>query len=66
VLKGQNYRVTKDADLLGFGPANAEHLTSIFKELCQSDSEDVDGIELMYESKEMAREELDEAQKEML
>jgi len=47
VWKGQNYRVTKDADLLGFGPANAENITVIFKELCQATTEDIDGIEFM-------------------
>lgn len=44
VWKGQNYRVTKDVDLLGLGPADAEHVTAVFKELCGAASEDVDGI----------------------
>lgn len=44
VWKGQNYRVTKDVDLLGLGPADAEHVTAVFKELCQVTSDDVDGI----------------------
>lgn len=35
VWKGQNYRVTKDADLLGKGPADAEHMSGIFRQLCQ-------------------------------
>ena len=30
VWKGQNYRVTKDVDLLGFGPADAERINHIF------------------------------------
>jgi hypothetical protein len=47
VWKGQNYRVTKDADLLGLGPADAEHLTGVFKELCRTSSSNVDGIEFM-------------------
>ncbi|RJQ58800.1 MAG: nucleotidyl transferase AbiEii/AbiGii toxin family protein [Desulfobacteraceae bacterium] len=47
VWKGQNYRVTRDADLLGIGPADAEHLIDIFKELCKVASNDVDGIEFM-------------------
>jgi hypothetical protein len=47
VWNGQNYRVTKDADLLGVDDADVERLSGIFKELCQSDSEDVDGIEFM-------------------
>jgi hypothetical protein len=47
VWKGQNYRVTKDADLLGFGPADAERITGIFKELCKAATEDIDGIDFM-------------------
>lgn len=47
VWKGQNYRVTKDVDLLGFGSAEPERLTGIFKELCQTASCDVDGIKFM-------------------
>jgi len=47
VWKGQSYRVTKDADLLGFGPADAERITGIFKELCKPATEDIDGIEFM-------------------
>ncbi|MBS3907608.1 MAG: nucleotidyl transferase AbiEii/AbiGii toxin family protein [Syntrophaceae bacterium] len=47
VWKGQNYRVTKDADLLGLGPADADHLIGVFKELCRTASDDVDGIEFM-------------------
>jgi hypothetical protein len=47
VWKGQNYRVTKDADLLGLGPADAEHLANVFRELCRGASDDVDGIEFM-------------------
>ncbi len=45
--KVQHYRVTKDADLLGLGSADAEHLVGIFKELCQAVSDDVDVIEFM-------------------
>lgn len=44
VWKGQNYRVTKDVDLLGFGPADAEHITAVFRELCQVAADDVDGV----------------------
>ena len=47
VWKGQSYRVTKDADLLGFGPADAERIAGIFKELCKPATEDIDGIEFM-------------------
>jgi len=44
VWKGHNYRVTKDADLLGFGPANVGHITAVFTDLCRVASDDVDGI----------------------
>ena len=47
VWKRQNSRVTKDADLLAFGPAHAENLAGVFKGLCQAASEDVDGIEFL-------------------
>ncbi len=47
VWKGQNYRVTRDADLLGFGPADTEHIAAVFKELCQASSDNVDGIVFM-------------------
>ncbi len=47
VWQGQNYRVTKDVDLLGSGPADAEHLLNIFRDLCQITGEDSDGIEFM-------------------
>ena len=47
VWKGQNYRVTKDADLLGSDPLDAEHITGVFRELCHATIEDNDGIEFM-------------------
>ncbi|MDP8215314.1 MAG: nucleotidyl transferase AbiEii/AbiGii toxin family protein [Candidatus Euphemobacter frigidus] len=47
VWKGQNYRVTRDADLLGLGPVDAENIADIFKEICQAVSDDVDGIQFM-------------------
>jgi hypothetical protein len=47
VWKGQNYRVTKDADLLFVGPAESEHITGVFRDLCQDTTEDSDGIEFM-------------------
>ncbi len=50
VWKGQNYRVTKDADLLGFCPADAEHITVVFRDLCQVFSEDEDGVLFMPET----------------
>jgi len=45
VWMGRTYRVTRDADLLGFGPADPEHLTGVFKEVCKSISPGTDGIE---------------------
>lgn len=50
VWEGQNYRVTKDADLLGFGPADAEHISRIFRELCQATTEETDGIKFMTDT----------------
>jgi hypothetical protein len=50
VWKGQNYRVTKDADLLGLDPADVEHLTEVFKELSQTAFDDIDGIEFIPET----------------
>lgn len=47
VWKGQNYRVTKDADLLGPGPADIEYIASIFRDLCKAKTENIDGIKFM-------------------
>ena len=47
VWKGQNYRVTRDADLLGSGPADAEHIAGIFTDLCKAITEDSDGIKFI-------------------
>ncbi len=44
VWTGQNYRVTKDADLLGFGNPDANRLKAIFNELCELNTESIDGI----------------------
>lgn len=35
VWKGQNYRVTRDADLLGFGDSDVEQLAGVFREVCR-------------------------------
>ena len=35
VWKGQNYRVTRDADLLGFGNADIEQLADMFRDICR-------------------------------
>ncbi len=50
VWKGQNYRVTKDADLLGVGPADAEHIIRIFKGLCKSTAGDDDGVKFKVDT----------------
>jgi predicted nucleotidyltransferase component of viral defense system len=50
VWKGQNYRVTKDADLLCLGAADADHLIGVFRGLCRIASDDVDGIEFMSDT----------------
>ena len=47
VWKGQNYRVTRDAGLLAFGPVDTDRLITIFKELCQTAYDNADGIEFM-------------------
>jgi predicted nucleotidyltransferase component of viral defense system len=44
VWLGQNYRVTRDADLLCFGPENAEQIAEVFRGLCQTVTDGVDGI----------------------
>jgi len=43
VWKGQSYRVTKDADFLAYGSADAERISEIFRELCRITYEE-DGI----------------------
>ena len=50
VWKGQNYRVTKDVDLLGSGPADAEQLAGIFGDLCKAKTEDSDGIKFISDT----------------
>lgn len=45
VWKGQNYRVTKDADLLGIGPADTERIKDTFEDLCQLNAYEEDGME---------------------
>ena len=35
VWKGQNYRVTRDADFLGFGNADTEQLADLFRDICR-------------------------------
>lgn len=44
VWQGQNYRVTKDADLLGSGQHTEKSLEKVFKEICQILEGDTDGM----------------------
>jgi hypothetical protein len=34
VWKGHNYRVTRDADFLGFGNSDIEQLADVFRDIC--------------------------------
>ena len=47
VWQGQNYRVTKDIDLLGSGPADAEHIADSFRDLCKTRTDHRDGIKFI-------------------
>ena len=46
VWKGQTYRVTKDTDFLGFGSADTDRISAIFKEICSIPCEE-DGMMFM-------------------
>lgn len=41
---GQNHRVTRDADFLGFGPPDVSRIEAIFRELCSLESYEHDGM----------------------
>ena len=43
VWKGQNYRVTRDADFLGFGNPDTEQLADLFRDICNVELRD-DGM----------------------
>jgi len=43
VWKGQNYRVTRDADFLGFGNPDMEQLADVFRDICGVEFQD-DGM----------------------
>ncbi len=36
VCKGHNYRVTRDADFLGFGSSDVEQLADVFRGICNT------------------------------
>jgi len=48
--KGRSYRVTKDADLLGFGSSDTHRLAGVFRHICAAVPSDIDGIEFIPES----------------
>ena len=50
VWKGQNYRVTKDADFLLLHLMNIDEVTGIFTQLCEVDSLTTDGMFFSPES----------------
>lgn len=50
VWMGQNYRVTRDADLLGYGPSDVESLIEVFSRLCEIASYDVDGMKFLADT----------------
>lgn len=49
VWKGQNYRVTRDADLLGLGNSDPEQLAEMFREVCSVAFQD-DGMVYLPDS----------------
>ncbi|MBW2688493.1 MAG: nucleotidyl transferase AbiEii/AbiGii toxin family protein [Deltaproteobacteria bacterium] len=49
VWKGQNYRVTRDADLLGLGNAEIEQLADLFRDICRVEFQS-DGMIYLPES----------------
>ncbi|WP_179953059.1 nucleotidyl transferase AbiEii/AbiGii toxin family protein [Desulfobotulus mexicanus] len=49
VWKGQNYRVTRDVDFLGFGSSNIRQLADEFSEICRIEFQD-DGMIYLPES----------------
>ena len=59
VWKGQSYRVTKDADLLGFGNPDIEQLAETFRSICSIEFPD-DGM--VYLPETLKAEKISEAQ----
>jgi predicted nucleotidyltransferase component of viral defense system len=59
VWKGQSYRVTRDADLLGFGNPDIEQLADVFRNICNIEFSD-DGM--IYISETLKAEKISEAQ----
>lgn len=50
VWKGQNYRATKDTDLLGPALLDSENIAGIFRELCRPGLDRIDGIRFQPDS----------------
>ena len=44
VWKGRSFRVTRDADLLGFGSPDVKNITDVFSEVCRINLEAEDGM----------------------
>ena len=59
VWKGQNYRVTRDADLLGFGNSDVEQLADLFRDICRVE---VQGDGMIYLPESLSAEEIREDQ----
>ncbi|MCJ8499341.1 nucleotidyl transferase AbiEii/AbiGii toxin family protein [Desulfatitalea alkaliphila] len=59
VWKGRNYRVTRDADLLGFGNAEIEQLANVFRKICRVESQ---GDGMIYLPESLSAEEIREDQ----
>jgi hypothetical protein len=59
VWKGQNYRVTRDADLLGFGTADVEQLADLFRDICRVEFQ---GDGMIYLPDSLSAEEIREDQ----
>jgi hypothetical protein len=57
VWKGQNYRVTRDADLLGFGNADIEKLADVFLDICRVEFQ---GDGMIYLPESLSAEEIRE------
>ncbi|MEZ4550411.1 MAG: nucleotidyl transferase AbiEii/AbiGii toxin family protein [Desulfobacterales bacterium] len=50
VWKGQSYRVTRDVDLLSFGNPNVEALADIFRDICEVNCPQDDGMSYISDS----------------
>ena len=50
VWRGQNYRVTRDVDLLGYGDPDPERLLGVFRAVCEIGCHEDDGIDYDLDS----------------